>query len=67
VGRTRSSGLQRRTGARAIGRRRPFHRAHPDKVAPKTAWTAVELDPITGRIAKALYGGAEVNVQGYET
>jgi N12 class adenine-specific DNA methylase len=38
----------------------------PDKVAPKTAWTAVELDPITGRIAKALYGGAEVNVQGYQ-
>ena len=38
----------------------------PDKVAPKTAWTAVELDPLTGRIAKALYGGAEVNVHGFE-
>ena len=39
----------------------------PDDVAPRTAWTAVELDPITGRIAKALYGGADVNVQGFET
>jgi hypothetical protein len=39
----------------------------PDEVAPKTAWTATELDPISGRIAKALYGGAEVNVQGFET
>jgi hypothetical protein len=29
----------------------------PDKVAAKTAWTAVELDPLTGGIAKALYGG----------
>jgi len=38
----------------------------PDKVAPKTAWTAVELDPLTGRIAKALYGNAEVNVHGFE-
>lgn len=38
----------------------------PDKFAPKTAWTAVELDSITGRIAKALYGGAEVNVHGFE-
>ncbi len=39
----------------------------PDKVAPKTAWTAVELDPLTGGIAKALYGGTDVNVQGFET
>lgn len=39
----------------------------PDHVAPKTAWTAVELDPTTGKIAKALYGGSEVNIQGYET
>jgi hypothetical protein len=38
----------------------------PDKVAPKTAWTAVELDPITGHIAKLLYAGSEVNVHGYE-
>ena len=39
----------------------------PDGVAPRTAWTAVEIDPITGRLAKALYGGADVNVQGFET
>ena len=38
----------------------------PDKVAKKTAWTAVELDPLTGRMAKALYGNAEVNVHGFE-
>ena len=38
----------------------------PDSVAPKTAWTAVELDSLTGRIAKALYGNAEVNVHGFE-
>ena len=39
----------------------------PDKMAPKTAWTAVELDTISGRITKALYGGADVNVHGFET
>lgn len=38
----------------------------PDKVAPKTAWTAVELDPISGGIAKTLYAGADVNVRGFE-
>ena len=38
----------------------------PDYVAPKTAWTATELDPITGRIAQKLYAGAEVHVQGYQ-
>ena len=38
----------------------------PDKVAPKTAWTAVELDSLSGRITKALYGGADVNVHGFE-
>jgi len=38
----------------------------PDHVAPKTAWTAVELDAITGRIAAALYGGSEVHVEGYQ-
>jgi N12 class adenine-specific DNA methylase len=38
----------------------------PDKWTPKTAWTAVELDSVTGRIAKKLYGGAEVNVHGFE-
>jgi N12 class adenine-specific DNA methylase len=39
----------------------------PDSVAPRTAWTGVELDPLTGRIAKHLYGGAEINIQGFET
>lgn len=39
----------------------------PDKAAPKTAWTAVELDPLTGGIAKSLYGGTDVNVHGFET
>ena len=39
----------------------------PDSVAPRTSWTAVELDGLTARIAKALYGGAEVNHQGFET
>ena len=38
----------------------------PDKVAPKTAWTAVELDSLSGRITKALYGGTDVNVTGFE-
>ena len=39
----------------------------PDDVAGRTAWTAVELDSITGRILKKLYAGTEVNVHGYET
>jgi N12 class adenine-specific DNA methylase len=38
----------------------------PDKVASKTAWTAVELDPLTGGIAKALYGGSDVAIHGFE-
>ena len=39
----------------------------PDSAAPRTSWTAVELDPLSARITKALYGGAEVNNQGFET
>ena len=39
----------------------------PTKLANKTDWTAVELDKITGTITKALYAGADVRVQGYET
>lgn len=31
------------------------------------SWTAVELDKITGNIAKYLYPNADVRVQGYET
>ena len=30
------------------------------------SWTAVELDPITGNIAKYLYPNADVRVQGYQ-
>lgn len=39
----------------------------PDAIAKRTAWTAVELDKITGGILKALYGGSEVTIGGYET
>lgn len=39
----------------------------PDKLRGSTDWSAVELDTTTGNIAKALYGGADVNVQGFET
>jgi N12 class adenine-specific DNA methylase len=39
----------------------------PEAVRGRTSWTASELDPITGNIAKALYGGADVNVAGFET
>jgi len=33
----------------------------------RTAYTGVELDPITGRIARLLYPQADVRVQGFET
>lgn len=39
----------------------------PDAIAARTAWTAVELDPLTAGIAAKLYAGAEVNNQGFET
>lgn len=39
----------------------------PESLVDKTEWSAVELDPTTGAIAKALYGGADVRVQGFET
>ena len=39
----------------------------PDAVLDKTAWSAVELDTTTGRIAQLLYEGSDVNVQGFET
>lgn len=39
----------------------------PDRIQAATDWSAVELDPTTGGIAKALYAGADVNVQGFET
>ncbi len=39
----------------------------PKKMAAETAWTAVELDKLTGGILKALYGGSDVRAgQGFE-
>lgn len=38
----------------------------PDSVHAATEWSAVELDTITGNIAKLLYSGADVNVTGFE-
>ena len=39
----------------------------PDHLRDDIAWTGVEIDPITGGIAKALYPGADIRVQGFET
>ena len=39
----------------------------PQALRSKVEWTAVELDPTTGAIAKALYSGSDVRVQGFET
>ncbi len=39
----------------------------PDHLREDIAWTGVEIDPITGGIAKALYPGADIRVQGFET
>jgi N12 class adenine-specific DNA methylase len=39
----------------------------PETLTDKVAWTAVELDKVTGGILKALYGGTDVRVQGFET
>jgi N12 class adenine-specific DNA methylase len=38
----------------------------PKKVLNDTAWSAVELDTTTGRIASLLYDGSDVNVMGFE-
>ena len=43
-----------------------FIGAMPTELIPKTKWTAVELDEITGSIAKYLYPNADVRVQGFE-
>jgi len=38
----------------------------PEGTREDTAWTAVELDPISARITKALYGAADVREGGFE-
>lgn len=38
----------------------------PQKIANKTDWTAVELDPTTGQIAKSLYAGSDVRIAGFQ-
>lgn len=38
----------------------------PADLADRTAWSAVELDPVTGQIAKLLYAASDVNVMGFE-
>lgn len=38
----------------------------PGPLADRTDWSAVELDSITGRIAKLLYADSDVNVMGFE-
>jgi N12 class adenine-specific DNA methylase/predicted kinase len=39
----------------------------PRGVRAETAWTAVDLDTLSARITKALYGAADVRAAGYET
>ena len=39
----------------------------PQNLKASTDWSAVELDTVSGRITKALYGAADVRVQGFET
>ena len=38
----------------------------PDTLKPRTSWSAVELDTLSGRIAKALYPGADIRIEGFE-
>ena len=38
----------------------------PDALRQRTAWSAVELDRLSGRIAKTLYPGADVRIEGFE-
>ena len=39
----------------------------PNHLKASTDWSAVELDTVSGRILKALYGATDVRVQGFET
>ena len=43
-----------------------FAGAMPSEFAGNTSWTMVELDELTGNIAKYLYPNADVRVQGFE-
>ena len=43
-----------------------FAGAIPQELAGNTTWTMVELDELTGNIAKYLYPNADVRVQGFE-
>lgn len=44
-----------------------FIGAMPSDITPSVrSWTAVELDTVTGNIAKALYPNADVRIQGFE-
>lgn len=38
----------------------------PEALAGNSAWTAVELDTLSGRITKALYGASDVRIGGFE-
>ncbi len=38
----------------------------PGELKSCTAWSAVELDTLSGRITKALYPGADVRIEGFE-
>jgi hypothetical protein len=38
----------------------------PNNLKPRTAWSAVELDSLSGRITRALYPGADVRIEGFE-
>jgi len=38
----------------------------PENLAVNTRWTAVELDPMTGKIASYLYPEADMRIQGFE-
>ena len=39
----------------------------PNKIAGRTKLNGVELDPLTGSIAKLLYPNADIRIQGFET
>lgn len=38
----------------------------PEHLAGNSSWTAVELDTLSGRITKALYGASDVRIGGFE-
>ncbi len=38
----------------------------PEPLREHVAWTGVELDPLSGAIAEALYPGADIRIEGFE-